>query len=516
MSLIGHFKKNPSLSTKVGEFNFERDLGEGGNAKVLCFKRGGQSFAVKFIPFSSGSKHKRFVDEFFCVMQMPSHVNIVRPYHFDQVSLSGAIHSDGDEYSIIIMKVYDQTLHGLGDVSLLPVEERAVKAKRLFEDLCAALLHLHRHGVIHRDIKPKNIFFDSGARRFVLGDLGIAHFSDDQFVRAAKTDPKDRMANYLFSAPEQSEGNGVATAASDIYALSQVVQWYLTGATIRALGRRQFSGAPENSIIEHLDSVVSRGLLGDPASRFQSVEGISAYLQGKKEVKVDPLAHLFEFDDVIRSTIPEIDRVACCADQQLIGEFAEKLTVCHGERFWWMAGDEGDGHFRGLVPIGDGKWLINDDMEIAISCMLVYRDEGYLYKSFVVLLCDPDQPFAMQKMAGGEVLRKVSAGWSTDEAVLVDGEFYIDDAEVKNGYYRKDGASVKVDWTRLQNRRRPLVPWGIIIVPNGSATARMNNRNPTGELIRACIRDGVIEKSVLTTFLDQTRPYHSTELTKYD
>lgn len=516
MSLISHFRKYPDLMTKVGVFTFKEDLGEGGNAKVLCFTRGDRSFAVKFIPFSVCSKHKRFIDEFFCVMQMPGHPNIVRPYHFDQVSLSDATHSDGDEYSIIIMKVYDQTLHGLGDVSLLPVGERAVKAKALFEDLCAALMHLHRHGVIHRDIKPKNIFFDSDEGGFVLGDLGIAHFRDDKFARSAKTHPKDRMANYLFSAPEQSEGNAVATAASDIYAMSQVVQWYLTGATIRALGRGQFSGASESTIIEHLDSVVSRGLLGDPVSRFQSIESIKEYLQGKKEVKVDPLAHLFEFDDIIRSTIPEIDRVACCTDQQLIGEFAEKLTVGHAGRFWWMAGDEGDGHFKSLARISDGKWLINDDMEIAISSMLVYRDEGYLYKSFVVLLCDPDQPFAVQKMAGGQVLRNVSADWKTDEAVLVDGDFYIDDAEVKNGYYRKNGTSVKVDWKRLQNRRRPLVPWGIIIVPNGSATARMSNRNPTGEMIRACIRDRAIEKNVLNTFLDQTRPYHSPELTKYN
>ena len=76
-----------------------------------------------------------------------------------------------------------------------------------------ALSHLHSNQIIHRDLKPKNVFFDKSINEYVIGDLGIAHFSDDVFERESKTKPSERMANFGFSAPEQIDSKGSVQAS---------------------------------------------------------------------------------------------------------------------------------------------------------------------------------------------------------------------------------------------------------------------------------------------------------------
>ena len=72
-SLVQHFKKNPVLDTDIGAFEYVSDLGQGGNASVLKFKRGEHDFAIKFIPHGDEGKLRRFRDEIFCAAQIPAH-----------------------------------------------------------------------------------------------------------------------------------------------------------------------------------------------------------------------------------------------------------------------------------------------------------------------------------------------------------------------------------------------------------------------------------------------------------
>lgn len=92
-----------------------------------------------------------------------------------------------------------------------------------------ALSYLHRHGVIHRDVKPANVLIDPrGHAR--LCDLGVAHV-------LASPRPGDAgrvLGSPAFVAPECLDGD-TATAAADLYALGVLLYQGLTG-------RRPFSG----------------------------------------------------------------------------------------------------------------------------------------------------------------------------------------------------------------------------------------------------------------------------------
>jgi serine/threonine protein kinase len=89
--------------------------------------------------------------------------------------------------------------------------------------LADALAHVHGRGVVHRDVKPSNIFLDETGRPF-LGDFGIALVTGQS--RLTSTDEIVGTPAYL--APEQVRGIEVSPAA-DVYALALVLIECLTG-----------------------------------------------------------------------------------------------------------------------------------------------------------------------------------------------------------------------------------------------------------------------------------------------
>ncbi len=70
-----------------------------------------------------------------------------------------------------------------------------VQRLRIFEQICSAIAHAHRQGVIHRDIKPDNIFFESAESLIpVLGDFGLCFFTNDEIRPAMGSYGSPRFA----------------------------------------------------------------------------------------------------------------------------------------------------------------------------------------------------------------------------------------------------------------------------------------------------------------------------------
>ncbi len=99
------------------------------------------------------------------------------------------------------------------------------QAERVLHDVAEALAYAHAHGVVHRDVKPENIFLDADSGRALLSDFGIAHSADNE-SRLTMTGAAIGTPAYM--APEQIDG-APADARSDIYSLGLVMWEMLTG-----------------------------------------------------------------------------------------------------------------------------------------------------------------------------------------------------------------------------------------------------------------------------------------------
>lgn len=98
-----------------------------------------------------------------------------------------------------------------------------MEACDIMYQLCSAVTYAHNHEVIHRDIKPQNIFLTSNGT-IKLGDFGIAIFQNASHV--TKTATIVGSAHYL--APELFNGS-LATTRSDIYAMGITFFELITG-----------------------------------------------------------------------------------------------------------------------------------------------------------------------------------------------------------------------------------------------------------------------------------------------
>jgi beta-lactam-binding protein with PASTA domain/predicted Ser/Thr protein kinase len=147
-----------------------------------------------------------------------------------------------------------------------------------------ALRFAHRHGIVHRDIKPHNVLVDAEGRVKVT-DFGIARAGTSQMTEAGSI---VGTAQYL--SPEQARGTHV-DQRSDVYSLGIVLYELLTGTvpfsgdTPVEVAMKHLSTLPEPPSVKRpdvpreLDLIVMRSLAKDPNDRYQSAEEMDADLE---------------------------------------------------------------------------------------------------------------------------------------------------------------------------------------------------------------------------------------------
>jgi tetratricopeptide (TPR) repeat protein/TolB-like protein len=177
----------------------------------------------------------------------------------------------------------------------LPLAEAEATALQL----CAAVQAIHDAGVIHRDIKSRNVMLTprNGTTQAVMMDLGLAREAAvAPEGEAGLTVPGAVLGTPQYMAPEQFEGKQ-ATPATDIYALGVLLYEIATGKTpfrgASPMGmavRRAKRPTPASSVREklprHWDAVINRCLEFDPELRYQSANDVAEALRGRRPHRV--------------------------------------------------------------------------------------------------------------------------------------------------------------------------------------------------------------------------------------
>ena len=258
------------------EYDLEKELGRGGMA--IVFKARDRALerevAIKVLPFSlsfDGEFVERFQREARTSAKL-EHPNIIPIY---RVGKSGRV-------IYFVMKfIRGQPLSQVIEArGALPVPE----IKRLLIECGRALGYAHKHGIVHRDVKPPNIMFDELGQAIVT-DFGIA--KSQSGARLTGTGMSIGTPQYM--SPEQARAQNL-DGRSDIYSLGVVGYQCLTGH-VPFDGEDSFSigykhimeelptPALETEEQRELFGVIQKMMAKKADDRFQSAEELVAALE---------------------------------------------------------------------------------------------------------------------------------------------------------------------------------------------------------------------------------------------
>src|SRR5579863_1392357 len=234
-------------------------LGRGGMGVVYRAEdlRLGRQVALKYLSsarMAAPGATARFLNEARAAAAL-DHPNICTVYEAGETAV-------GEHY--IAMPCYDgETLkRRLERGPLSPAE-----AIRIAAQVASGLAKAHRHGIVHRDVKPANLMITSDGIVKIL-DFGVAHLPDQTVCDPPLPHPPGSIA---YMSPEQARGAPV-DGRSDLWSLGVVLHEMLTGHRPHAAGRTP-------AVPSRLGRLLSRLLAPDPADRYDDADGLLSDLE---------------------------------------------------------------------------------------------------------------------------------------------------------------------------------------------------------------------------------------------
>ena len=203
---------------ELGRYTIEKELGRGAMGVVYLAKdpKINRKVAIKTLDYSqfSSSELKTVKARFFREAEAAgrlSHTNIVTVFDM----------GEEEDFAFIAMDfVAGVPLSNyITPSKLLPVKE----VYRIIKEVAVGLDYAHRQKIVHRDIKPGNIMYNSKSKAVKITDFGIARITD-----SVKTRTGAFLGSPSYMAPEQIMGSKVDGRA-DIYSLGASFYQLLTG-----------------------------------------------------------------------------------------------------------------------------------------------------------------------------------------------------------------------------------------------------------------------------------------------
>jgi serine/threonine protein kinase len=258
-------KKSTILKSAFDTYTIRDQIGAGGSGIVYAaYDSEGSVFAVKVLDptKTTTTRLKRFKNEIdFCSKNV--HKNIIR------VLGTGMTETGATFY---VMPLYSCTLR---EVMLKGIKPEAVLP--IFSQILDGVECAHLQGVWHRDLKPENILYSLGDETLVVADFGIAHFEEEDLLTVVETKPNDRLANFLYAAPEQKIRGKSADRRADIYALGLMLHEMFTRDVPLGTGHQKIADISSN--FAYLDGLSELMRRHNPDERPSSVADLKGLIQ---------------------------------------------------------------------------------------------------------------------------------------------------------------------------------------------------------------------------------------------
>ena len=292
-----------AVGTRLGPYEVQHAIGAGGMGVVYRAddSRLGRKVAIKILPHAHGDHLKRFEREARTIGSL-NHPNLLTLYDIGTF----------EDTPYLVTELLD------GETLRLKLQRgrlRLREAIQIAADVARGLAAAHEAGVVHRDIKPDNIFV-TGEGRIKILDFGIAKLtrvdepepaasdigSDATLTPTATTDTGMMLGTPGYMSPEQLDGDKI-DERTDIFALGVVLYEMISG--VRAFAADSpieesyaiLKNTPEPPIgaTKAVARVVLRCLEKRPEARFQSATDL-AFALDELDASTDPVARISASD----------------------------------------------------------------------------------------------------------------------------------------------------------------------------------------------------------------------------
>lgn len=272
------------MSSSFLHYDIQRKLGEGGMGVVYLAKdkRLNRNVALKFLPrhiAKNQVERQRFEIEAQAAAGL-SHPNIAHVHAIEEVD---------DELFIVLEYVEGEELKDIIEQGSLTIDDKLEIALQIASGIYTA----HQKGVIHRDIKSRNIMMDTTGTVKIM-DFGLARLEGTDHITKTGT----TIGTTAYMSPEQLRGSE-ADVRSDIWSFGVVLYELFSGELpFRGLHEPAVmysisEDAPhplesgKEDVPEYVKAIIARCLEKNPDERYQSMAEI---VDDLKSQKVNPLA----------------------------------------------------------------------------------------------------------------------------------------------------------------------------------------------------------------------------------
>ncbi len=269
---------DPVEGQQIGPYRLSRQIGRGGMGLVYLAERTDEfrmTVAIKIVRGGLGESLRVRFNRERQILASLDHPNIAK-------LLDGGATPGGSPY--LVMEYVDgEPITKFCDKEGLETTARL----RLFEKVCAAIHHAHRHLIIHRDLKPGNILVTREGVPKLL-DFGVAKLLDPAENADGQTLTGVHPMTPAYASPEQASGQPITTA-TDIYSLGVILFELLTGARpyqitstspleIQKTLLETQPAAPSRlkpGLSTDLDSIVAMAMRKEPDRRYVSAAALA-------------------------------------------------------------------------------------------------------------------------------------------------------------------------------------------------------------------------------------------------